>query len=187
MDEQRRDSSHDALRAHDPDACRRFVLDHRDRVYAFLAHLTSDRALAEELTLDVFAAAWCALPAFDGRASLATWLHRIAYTKFLDRRRADARRAARANTLAVRGVQPTPPSDPLDGFQLNEQTARLRTLLSQLSDEDRALVLLHYTQRMSYADIAIAVGEPEGTVKWRISKILKQLRERLMETSNAHA
>lgn len=172
------------LRAQDPEACRALILRHHAPLYRFLAHLTHDARVAEELTAEVFAAAWKALPAFDGRSSLATWLHRIAYTKFIDSRRRESRHASRANGLAASGVQLVPARDPFAGLLLDESARGLREALAELPDSDRALVLMHYTQRLSYSDIAEVAGEPEGTIKWRMSRLLKTLREKLLETTD---
>src|SRR5436305_14025797 len=81
------------LRAGRPEACAELVRAHYPAVYRFLVHLTRDVHQAEDLTQEAFAAAWEKIATFQGRAALATWLHRIAYTKFIDARRA-AQRAA---------------------------------------------------------------------------------------------
>ena len=63
-------------------AGRAFVTEHYPRVYRFLRHLTGREVVAEDLTQQTFLKAWEALPAFRGDASLATWLHRIAYHEY---------------------------------------------------------------------------------------------------------
>jgi RNA polymerase sigma-70 factor (ECF subfamily) len=187
VDSRSADFTLEQLRAQSPDACRSFILFHHATVYRFLAHLSRDSQAAEELTAEVFAAAWQALPSFDGRASLGTWLHRIAYTKFIDSRRGHSRSVARANAYAASGVKQEPPRDPLNGVELDEQASLLRDALAELSVVDRALVLMHYTQRLSFSEIASIVDEPEGTTKWRMSKLLKSLRAKLLEQQDGHA
>ena len=58
-------------------------------VYRFLVHLTRDEPRAEDLTQETFAAAWRGIGSFAGRSGLGTWLHRIAYGKFIDARNAN--------------------------------------------------------------------------------------------------
>jgi RNA polymerase sigma-70 factor (ECF subfamily) len=179
------DISVDRLRAGDPLACREMVLRHHAAIYRFLFHLGRDACLAEELTTDVFAAAWAGLAKFDGRSSVGTWLHRIAYTRFIDSARREARRQRHTACQGRCHNLRQPPADPADGVEWNDQARMLKDLLGGLSAGDRALVLMHYTQRMSYAEIASVVAEPEGTVKWRMSRLLRTLREKLLETNDA--
>ena len=72
------------LRAGRRDACAELVRAHYQAVYRFLVHLTRDVHRAEDLTQETFAAAWEKRATFEGRSTPATWLHRIAYTKFID-------------------------------------------------------------------------------------------------------
>ncbi len=69
------------------DACARLVRENYEGVYRFLAHLSGERTAAEDLTQETFAAAWKGLKGFRGEASFVTWLHRIAYTKYVTRAR----------------------------------------------------------------------------------------------------
>ncbi len=63
---------------------------------------------AEDALQDTLLAAWQGLGAFEGRASLRTWLHRIATNRCLDARRATGRRPAKA--WDVPGVEPPEPT-----------------------------------------------------------------------------
>lgn len=184
MDREFEDISLDLLRSRDAEACRGMVLRHHPPIYRFLAHLTRSAASAEELTCEVFATAWHALPDFDGRSSLATWLHRIAYTTFIDAQRRSSRFAAHLGRYAAEREGPAGGPAPPDGLETDERASRLRNALGRLSISDRALVLMHYTQGLSYSEIAIVVGEPAGTVKWRMSVLLRTLREALAELND---
>jgi len=136
------------------EACAALVHAHYARVYRFLLHLTRDVHQAEDLTQETFTAAWQKIGAFEGRSALSTWLHRIAYGKFVDQRRSRQRTAALAGTLATRGQEPA----------------------VSTAFEDRAVLALHYFQALSYRDMAVVLGEPSGTVKWRTSQALARLR-----------
>src|SRR5206468_3023416 len=64
-------------------AGRRFVREHYPAIYRYLLYLAGRPDLAEDLTQETFVQAWRALDRFQGRASLRTWLHRIAQREFL--------------------------------------------------------------------------------------------------------
>jgi RNA polymerase sigma-70 factor (ECF subfamily) len=84
------------LRADRSQAFAEVVSSHYQAVYRFLFHLTRDVPRAEDLTQETFAAAWEHITKFQGRSTLATWMHRIAYTKFMDGQRSERRVAWRA-------------------------------------------------------------------------------------------
>src|SRR5947208_11776814 len=78
------DDSIARILAGDRAACEELVRQTYAGVYRFLLHLTSDPDMAADFTQDTFRAAWQKLGEFDGRASIASWLHRIAYNRFVD-------------------------------------------------------------------------------------------------------
>jgi RNA polymerase sigma-70 factor (ECF subfamily) len=155
------------------EACAELIRVHYQTVYRFLVHLTRDVHEAEDLTQETFAAAWTNIPRFQGRASLATWLHRIAYTRFVDGRRAGRRALALADRLLSPGASP---ADPLDIVAADDEAQQLYGALYQLDPEMRAPLVLHYLQGLSYREMAGVLREPTGTVKWRTCEALVRLR-----------
>jgi RNA polymerase sigma-70 factor (ECF subfamily) len=148
-------------------------------VYRFLLHLTGDVSTAEDLTQETFASAWQGIGGFKGRASLATWLHRIAYGRFIDSRRARRRRASATAHMANERPDPTRNPAPLDQAIAGEDSGRLHAAVRKLREDYRVVIVLHYLQGLSLRETAAAVGEPVGTIKWRANQALKQLRASL--------
>jgi RNA polymerase sigma-70 factor (ECF subfamily) len=172
------------LRAGRPEACAELVRTHYAAVYRFLLHQTRDVHQAEDLTQETFTTAWEKIATFEGRATLATWLHRIAYTKFIDAQRAE-RRAVQVRARLVR-PQATR-SDPCDAMTADDEARRLYQALQELNAADRSVLVLHYLQGLSYREMATVLDEPAGTVKWRTSEALNRLRARLCEEGSNHA
>jgi RNA polymerase sigma-70 factor (ECF subfamily) len=172
------------LRAGRPEACAAVIRAHYQAVYRFLAHLTRDVHQAEDLTQETFAAAWEKIARFRGRSTLATWLHRIAYTKFIDARRARRRAAGMLERLPNPGAAP---AGPLDAVAAIDEARRLYRAMDGLSDPERTLLVLHYLQGLSYREMAAALDEPTGTVKWRTAEALNRLRALLGEEAVHHA
>ena len=73
--------------AGDTRAFERLYREHSGRVYGLCLRMTRDEHLAEDCTQDTFINAWKALPHFETRSSLSTWLHRIAVNVSLGKRR----------------------------------------------------------------------------------------------------
>jgi RNA polymerase sigma-70 factor (ECF subfamily) len=160
----------------DPGACASLVRAHYPAVYRLLAHLTRDAHAAEDLCQDTFAAAWASLGTFTGGSSLATWLHRIAYRRFLDSTRA----ARQGGAPLQRGSEQQAESiDPLAGIVADEQALALYAALDRLNAPDRQVLAMHYMVGLSYRQISEVTGEPAGTVKWRTSAALARLRAAL--------
>lgn len=169
------------IRAGRREACEQFVRGHYAGVYRFLVHATRDASLAEDLTQETFAAAWRTIDGFEGKASLATWLHRIAYTKLLNAWRSRRRRSAGVARLAVLRDGEAYPS-PSEGLVDDERSRRLYQAVQSLAEGPRLLIALHYFQELSFRDMADVLDEPVGTVKWRTSRALAQLKELLTAT-----
>jgi RNA polymerase sigma-70 factor (ECF subfamily) len=154
------------------------VIDaHYGSVYRFLVFLTREASLAEDLTQEVFIAAWQALGGFDGRASLRTWLYRIAYNAFIDAQRRRARQVVCVETLGRHRADDT--CDPVSDSMTAEDVACVRKTLETLDAEDRSVLVLHYVEGLSYREMADVLDRPSGTIKWLTGRALGRLRQRL--------
>ena len=78
----------------------------------------------------------------------------------------------------------TDPQQPELLAEQREQQEALQRALDQLSLEHRQVLLLRVVQQMSYDEIAQALSLESGTVKSRISRARRQLREILLRQGN---
>ena len=162
---------------------RRLIHEHYAAIYRFLLHLVRDAAEAEDSTQETFVSAWRKIAAFEGRSALGTWLHRIAYGKFVDARRAGRRSAALAERLRERGPAASP--CPVEAAAQDDEARRLYAALERVDAADRVLLVLHYFQGLSYREMAEVTGEPAGTIKWRTSVALDRMRT-LLTAEESH-
>jgi RNA polymerase sigma factor (sigma-70 family) len=72
----------------------------------------------------------------------------------------------------------------LDGLDARERGPAIRSALTALSEEDRETFLLVVLADLSYEDVAQIVGVPTGTVRSRINRVRRRLRE-LMTAAEA--
>jgi RNA polymerase sigma-70 factor, ECF subfamily len=172
------------LRAGRPEACAELVRVHYQRVYRFLVHLTRDVHQAEDLTQETFTAAWEKIASFQGRAALGTWLHRIAYRKFIDAQRAERCSAGMLERLTSSKGSP---ADPLDAVTAHDEAQQMYQGLDRLPAPERIVLVLHYLQGLSYREMAVVLDEPSGTVKWRTAQALHHLRTLLANEVPARA
>jgi len=151
---------------------------HGAELYRFAHRSLGDRGLAEEAVQETFVRAWQAADRFDDRlGSLRTWLFAIVRNVVIDMSRARAvRPPLQAATDAPDVIDL---SD--DAFERMLAAWQVEEALRMLSDEHRiALVEVHYRGR-SYADVAVDLGVPPGTVKSRVFYALKAMRLALDE------
>lgn len=157
----------------------RMVQAHYRFVFRFLYWLGAPPGLAEDLTQETFLRAWQGLPRQRERPdSERAWLAAIARHVFLDHAR-----KKRLETLpldaAVLVAQP--------GASLEERVAEqdaeryLRAAVLALPEPYRTALVLVKIEALTIGETARATQVPAGTVKWRVSRGLRILEERLGE------
>ena len=166
-------------------ACEELIQLHQASLFRFSCHLAGDAGLAEELVVEVFATAWEKMASYDGRSSLLTWLCRIAYRRFLDSRKRHQRANCLHERIALESVDSTGVTPCVELTKL-EDSILVWKAVALLDPKLRVAVLLHYRDGMSFLEIANILESPIGTIKWRISEALGQLRLQLAGGLNHH-
>ena len=158
------------------------VKRYEQRVYAIALRMTGNAEDARDTMQDVFVSALRALRSFRGDAQLSTWIHRVAVNASLDVLRKRARHAARP--LEEAGEQPSDDIAPDDAAARAARAAEVRRALHHVSEEHRAVLVLHDLQDLDYTQTAAALDIPVGTVKSRLhrarlemARLLGHLRE----------
>jgi RNA polymerase sigma-70 factor (ECF subfamily) len=140
---------------------------------------------APDVVMDAFLKAWKALPAFNERSSLATWLYRIVWNCSADHRRAGLRR--RENRMAenedgtAMDIADIAADTPLDNTSRRDLARQLEGSLGQLSEELRVTLLLRFSDGLSYREIAAATGVRIGTVMSRLFHGRRRLKTLMSE------
>jgi len=137
--------------------------------------LLGDPAAAEDVVQDSLIVAWRKAPN-DG-ASLEPWLSRVLRNLAWKKRRSAARRADHE----ARASAPAPEADPQETAQRLELQRRVLDAVSSVEEPFRTTLVLRYFEGRTSADIARLQGVPAGTVRWRLSRGLDELRSRLDE------
>ena len=147
---------------------------YRDRVFRLAYSILRDRAAAEDAAQETFVRIWKALPGFDGRAALATWIYAITRnTSLMELRKRrstvsfDDPDSAEAQHAAA-SIATGPAEDP--------ERDNLLRLLESLPHNQQEAVRLFYLEDRSYDAVAEQLGMPLGTVK----NLLHRARKRLM-------
>ncbi|MBW3614834.1 MAG: RNA polymerase sigma factor [Actinobacteria bacterium] len=155
------------------------VRTHQGRVYSIALQLTGAPAEAEDAAQDAFVRAYRALQGYgpDRRAELALrpWLAQITLNVCRNRARSASRRP-RTAPLDEGAEPPAAPGDSSDGALRNETAGELAAALALLPEPQRRAIVLHHAGELTYREVALVVGRPEGTVKADVHRGLGALR-----------
>ena len=159
----------------DRHAFARLVRTHQSRVRLQLRRLAhGDAALADDLAQETFVQAWLHLNDFRGDARLATWLHRIALTRFLQHVRRP--RLPPEWHAPEGGDVDEPGHDPRAAEGLDRDVERA---LQALTEIQRLAVVHCFHLDLSHAEAAQVLGLPLGTLKSHLARARTRLRELL--------
>lgn len=153
------------------------VRTHGRDVLHLCTAIVRDRGTAEDLAQDAFSKAFTALPDFRGEASARTWLMTIARHRCLDHLRRSARQPWSLGRDEDLREPAQPATDEALVSDLLERHADLRTGLAALDEVERAMVLLRFTQGLSYDEIADTFGVRSGAVRMRVGRALTKMRQ----------
>lgn len=171
------------LRAQSGDATgfRQLVEMFQDRVMRTMVNvLRCDRAMAEDLSQEVFLRVHKGLPTFDGEVRFQTWMHTIAMNVAISEYRKQKTLKRNRPTLSIDAPLPgtddlyaSPAGrevDPAERANQQEFLARVRACVRDLPDDFRAAVVMRDMESLSYEEIAEVLGIPPGTVRSRIHR-----------------
>jgi RNA polymerase sigma-70 factor (ECF subfamily) len=145
-------------------------------VYNYVLRLVGDRALAEDLTQEVFLRVYQGLPSFSLRSRFTTWLFQVTKNRVLDELRALERRPRAVVTL-----DDIPPLEVVDApFERAEAIDAVWRAVQALNVDLKMALLLRDVVGLSYTEIADSLEITLATVKWRIYKAREEVQAALV-------
>jgi RNA polymerase sigma-70 factor (ECF subfamily) len=163
----------DRCRRHDYEAFGKLVDAYQARIFGFVKRMVSSPEEASDVTQEVFIKAFQNIHRFDGRASMRTWLFRIAHNLCIDRAR-KSDRSIHEVSLEIDAdsheTQDIPDHrwSPDDLLLNDELMGVVEAGIGTMSEKLRSVLLLHDKEEMSYEEIAALLTIPVGTVKSRL-------------------
>ena len=131
-----------------------------------------DRALAEDLTQEVFLRVYQGLPGFSDRSRFTTWLFQVTKNRVLDELRASERRPR-----ALVAIDDIAPLEVLDApFERVEAMDAVWRSVADLTPDLKMALLLRDVVGLSYTEIADSLEITLATVKWRIYKAREEVQ-----------
>ena len=149
----------------------RWVLSrYRDRVVRLAAHVLHNSREAEDVAQEAFVKAFRQIAQFRGESGFYAWLYRIVINLCLDR----MRRKCASSELPLEGAMPSLIAVTPD----IEKRLAVEQVLNSLTPPMRAALVLREVEGLEYAEIAVVLDIPVGTVRSRLNTAREQFRRR---------
>jgi RNA polymerase sigma-70 factor (ECF subfamily) len=150
----------------------------RDPLAAYLTLIVRDSSLREEVIQDTFLAVWNGAGRFRGESSPRSWVFGIARRRAIDAlRRTKTPLLVEIDERARVDRAPGPEQVAIANFE----AAEIRSAIERIAAIHREVLMLIFTQGLSYAETAEILAVPIGTVKSRLSNARRTLRNELGE------
>ena len=186
----------ESCRRGDPAAFEELVRRYKDRVYNVVYRFLGNHEDAQDVTQEVFLKAYQSVGNFRGHAHIFTWLYSIAANLARNKLR-DGKRKGRNRGRSLEAMQEAhgdsaeadslmrlaTVATPETAARAAEAHQLLQQCLTELPEHYRLAFVMRTIDRLSYEEIAEALGCPAGTVKSRLNQARMLLHQRLRELS----
>jgi RNA polymerase sigma-70 factor, ECF subfamily len=163
----------DAIRRGDTAAAEELVERTYSAVFASIYRMCGDQDTAADLTQETYQKAWIALPKFDGRSQLFTWLYRIAYTTFLNHVRRPRRMTSLDEPDAIDVQDERPRAD--DVLADEQEASRLRKAVMELPEDLRFTVTAHFWGGLPVKEISEIENITTVAIRKRLHRAFSML------------
>ena len=166
----------------DADAFALLVQTYETSVYRLALRMCGNAHDAEEVAQEAFMAAWKGLPSFRGESKFSSWLYQLTTNEAINFLRKEKRH--RAATPLEDEIEPATGDTAHQAAETKELHQALQQALEALTPEHRQIFLLRQMRQLSYEEIGRLLGLESGTVKSRLNRAKKQLRQNLLQQGN---
>jgi RNA polymerase sigma-70 factor, ECF subfamily len=171
----------------DPEAFGVLFERHSRAVYNFAFRLRADWAAAEDAVSEVFLTAWRRrneVVFTTESGSVLPWLYGVAANHLRNQRRGRRRADTAMGRLDASVVQPDHSDETLARLADEAQMADVQAVVEQLPEHERDVLALCAWGGLDYADAALALAVPVGTVRSRLSRARLHLQELVEATGH---
>lgn len=156
-----------------------YYQEYKNKIFNYLMYrLNFDRALAEDLMMDIMLKAYQHFGNFDPvKGSFKTWIFSLAHNHLVnywrDRKKHES---VSLDALEEEGVSPAF-VEPVDDASKSFDSEGVRRILSLMGDAEREVVALRYLQELDYSEIAGVLGKKEGAIRTSLSRAMDRFEQ----------
>ena len=174
-------------RTGDLDAFAQVYAQYERQVYRYAFHLLGNRDDADDIKQETFVKAFLAMPGFRSESSLQTWLLKICGNLCRDKIKSWDRRNVHYDARLEQDTLPgnAYAEDPMHIVARSQVTETVFRALQGMPAAQREILLLHETEDLSYEEIANVLGCSRTSVKLRIFRARRCLKERVASLMSA--
>ena len=163
----------------DHQAFKDLVVAHERLIYHILnGLLKDDKEAVDDLFQEVLIKVYNRLPSFQQKSKLSTWIGRITYNHCFNHLRRERRRPETNSLEDLNEVQIMDErifDAPID------ETAQLYKAIEKMPDQFRLILTLYHLDNLNYQEIGEVLKIAEGTVKSRLFRARKVLKDLLLK------
>ncbi|MCD6505594.1 sigma-70 family RNA polymerase sigma factor [Candidatus Poribacteria bacterium] len=162
------------------------VMRYQSSIYGLCYHFLKDFEEAKDITQEVFIRAYTRLSELKEPEKFKAWLKQIAVNlcRMHLRSKASSQRRVKevisSDSFEARNIPDSLPR-PDEALEREEMEEMVKKALSKLSPRNQQILILFYIDDLSYRDIAEFLDLPLSTVKWRLHRSRKLLREEVLK------
>ena len=168
-------------RAGDLDAFSQVYDRYERQVYRYAYHILGHRDDADDIKQETFVKAYQAIGSFRSESSLQTWLLRICGNLCRDKIKSwDRRKVTYDSTLRDDVLGSSDEDDsPQSILERKQMTEIIFKALRGMPQAQREIIVLHEVEDLSYEEIAAVVGCSRTSIKLRLFRARRSLKERV--------
>lgn len=160
--------------AGDKQAYANIINKYKNQLYATILRMTKNPQDAQDLVQDAFIKVYRNLEKYDGSGPFAGWLYRIAINHCMDEFRKKRYSTVQVEIDESKVVNREHPEVV---FLKKEKSRQLERLITTLPEDERLTILLRYVNEMSYEEIGEVMDMPLSTVRNKLHRAKKKMRE----------
>lgn len=170
------------LRSGDIQAFDTIYIRYARELLRFSARRTGSRSTADDLVQDAFTALWQRRESIASNTNIRAYLYRILHNLLIDRARHSdvVSRESEADPIAASGLS-SAAVDPAEAIEHRDFIKALDSLVTSLSEQQRTLLHLRWSQGLGFAEIAEVLGITPAAAQKQASRILISLKDQLRQ------
>ncbi len=150
---------------------------YKDRVYSIALRYSGDPVTAMDIAQECFLKLFSGIRSFRWNSQFETWLYRLVVNTCFDQKRKVRRLMPLVEDLVK--VLRAPEGNALDQAVRSQINSRVQSVVERLPPDQRMVIVLRYTQGLSYEEMGEILGCSSGTIGSRLNRVHKVLEKKL--------